>query len=388
MTSPIREKITGLRQRRRGDGWRIWWEPNSSDRALGFTPVELSESRLTWSKREAERLNREVKIARQTGTKPTRASGDRSMSALILAYRASKQFTSKSERTRAGYTSNLNIIEEKWGRDPVADFSKPIVATWYDTNIEARGDWQAVSLNRTLSILFEFAERKGWRPENSNPARNIRAATPKGRNRRLSWEESDALIKAAHDLGRHAMALAIGMSLYQGQRQTDVRLAKPTDFAWITLAQGNTISRTLVWSFERSKRKNQGAMPIHPEILPDLSQLLLDLPENSPALIIDEATGKPYDHDLISKRFIQIRDYAAKTMPALRDVQFRDLRRTFGGRSRAGGASKDDTADVLGNSAANSFELAEIYMATQFETAARAVDAVKRPQKTEPNDAT
>ncbi|KAB6717742.1 hypothetical protein [Roseobacter sp. TSBP12] len=388
MTGPIREKITGLRQRRRGDGWRIWWEPNSSDRALGFTPVELSESRLTWSKREAERLNREVKIARQTGAKPTRSSGDRSMSALILAYRASKQFTSKSERTRAGYASNLNIIEQKWGRDAVADFSKPIVATWYDTNVDARGNWQALSLNRTLSILFEFAERKGWRPENSNPARNIRAAIPKGRNRRLSWEESDALIKAAHDLGRHAMALAIGMSLYQGQRQTDVRLAKPTDFAWITLAQGNTISRTLVWSFERSKRKNQGAMPIHPEILPDLSQLLLDLPENSPALIIDEATGKPYDHDLISKRFVQIRDHAAHTMPALRDVQFRDLRRTFGGRSRAGGASKDDTADVLGNSAANSFELAEIYMATQFETAARAVDAVKRPQKKEPNDAT
>ena len=209
---------------------------------------------------------------------------------------------------------------------------------------------------------------------------------PKGRARRLSWDESDALIHSAHQLGHHMAALAIGLSLYQGQRQTDIRTAQPSDFKWITRAQGNELTRVLVWTFERSKRENAGALPIHSEILAPLSQLLLELPEDAPALLIDETTQKPFSQDRISKLFARIRDHAAKTMPSLHDVQFRDLRRTFGGRSRAGGASKDDTADVLGNSAANSFELSEIYMATQFETASRSVEAVQRPKKEEDHE--
>lgn len=377
---PIKETITGLRQRPRGNGWRIWWEPTATARQLGFKAVELDENRLTWSKREAERLNKDLKEALITGSKPSRATSDRSMSALIQIYRI-KVLKKKPTTTQASYNSNLNIIDVKWGDYMVADFTKPIVATWYDANIDERGNWAAISLNRTLSILFGYAERIGWRPENSNPATNIGAEVPKGRTRRLSWKESDALIAAARDLGWPSMALAIGMSLYQGQRQTDIRKARPADFKWRTFMQADQMQRILVWTFTRSKRENSGIVPIHPEILADLSQLLLDRDKDAPVLLIDEVTGKEFNQDRITKRFAQVRAHAAKTMPSLHDVQFRDLRRTFGGRSRAGGATKDDTADVLGNSAANNFDLAEIYMATQFETAARAVEAVQRPKK-------
>ncbi|SOC09613.1 hypothetical protein [Rhodobacter maris] len=74
---------------------------------------------------------------------------------------------------------------------------------------------------------------------------------------------------------------------------------------------------------------------------------------------------------------------AAAAAEALAGLQFRDLRRTFGALSRAGGATKDDTADVLGNSAAVDQHLADIYMAPQLETSGRAVTAVQRPQKQE-----
>jgi integrase len=378
-SKPIREKITGLRQRPRGDGWRIWWEPHATAARLGFKPVELSETRLTWSKREAERLNREVKQAMQTGDKPTPKSGDRTMASLINTYMQSPQFKKLRPKTKQSYQSNLSIIDRKWGTENVTDFSKPIVATWYDANLEARGQWQAVSLNRTMSILFEFAERKGWRPENSNPAFKIRAKAPKGRARRLSWEESDALIAAAHKLEMPSMALAIGLSLYQGQRQTDVRKATPADFVWVTEANNQSLRRKLVWVLERSKRLTQGAMPIHTEILPEITQKLLDVPDDADTLLTDDSTGRPWSKDLFVKRFAAIRTEACKSCPSLHDVQFRDLRRTFGARARAGGATKDDTGDVLGNSAANNLELSEIYMAPQFETASRAVEAVQRP---------
>ena len=68
-------------------------------------------------------------------------------------------------------------------------------------------------------------------------------------------------------------------------------------------------------------------------------------------------------------------------MPGVRTLQFRDLRRTFGVWARAGGAIKEDVADVLGNTADTDPELGEVYMPPQFTTASRAVMAVKRPTR-------
>ena len=80
-------------------------------------------------------------------------------------------------------------------------------------------------------------------------------------------------------------------------------------------------------------------------------------------------------------RWDAIRAEAAKTVPSVAGLQWRDLRRTFGNLARRGGASKSDVADVLGNTAAENAELAEVYMAAQLETTARAVGAITRPAK-------
>lgn len=78
-----------------------------------------------------------------------------------------------------------------------------------------------------------------------------------------------------------------------------------------------------------------------------------------------------------------MRAAAAKNsgLTPLSRLQFRDLRRIFGILSRAGGSTRDDTADVLGNSAATNLRLAETYMPSQLDTASRAVDAIRRPGK-------
>ena len=57
---------------------------------------------------------------------------------------------------------------------------------------------------------------------------------------------------------------------------------------------------------------------------------------------------------------------------------YRQMR--LGKNHRAGGASRDDVGDVLGNSAAVNPLLGETYMPASFETASRAIAAVKVPK--------
>ena len=67
-----------------GGAWRIWWEPETTLRELGFEPVELDPKRLTWSVREAERLNGLVEAARSRGASATQGEKTgRTVKALI-----------------------------------------------------------------------------------------------------------------------------------------------------------------------------------------------------------------------------------------------------------------------------------------------------------------
>lgn len=383
---PINETIARLRQRRRADGtWRVWWEPETAVKALGFDTLELDPDRPTWSTREAERLNLEV--ARKRGSaakkkKPKVRTGGRSVDDLIEAYRKSRKYLRLAEATRRSYDGHLSIISAKWGEDLVARFSKRVMHAWYESLYEERGAWQAKALVRQMSILFTYAELLDWRPENSNPCFKLSLEQPAGRRRTASWAELDALVAAADELELPEIGLAVMLSAMQGQRQTDVRLARKEDFRKVQLpaSNGRPSEALWVWSWTRSKRKNRSQAPIHPDVQPLLEAALERGKVEFPELLLDSRTGRPLSLDLFQKRWGAVRARAADAMPSLEAMQFRDLRRTFGALARAGGASRDDTADVLGNSAATNPELAEIYMAAQFETIRRAVDAVRRPE--------
>lgn len=384
MKPPIAEKIPALRQRRRTDGtWRIWWEATPLARDLGFSTVDLDADRLSWSVRRAKQLNADLARARGGDATARTAPGGRTVTDLAQIYRASSAFRALAPDTQRSYISALNLIERKWGQSAVAEFTKPVLYAWYETLVEASGPWQAKSLIRHFSILFSHAELIGWRPENSNPAFRLKMKQPKGRARVSAWEELDALTAAADALDLPAMALAILLSALQGQRQTDVRLARKQDFSQVTLpaAEDQPQETIWVWRWTRSKRQNAGIAPIHAEVAPRLEAQLAATKHlvEWPELLIDPRTGRPMLSGLFQDRWDQIRAKAAEDVPTVATLQFRDLRRTFGNLARAGGASKSDTADVLGNSAANNDQLAEIYMSPQLATARRAVDAIRRP---------
>ena len=386
----ITEKIPRLRQRQRADGtWRLWWEPSLAERAAGFENVTLDADRPTWSIRAARRLNSDVAKAmagtvtgKGTGTgRPT--TGGRSIEALIHDYRASRLYADLRPGTRRSYHTNLNAISRKWGAHMVADFSKPVMSKWYQSLRMSSGDDHARALIRMMSILFSHAELAlGWRPENSNPCFRLKLKSPTMRNRVATWAEYDALIAAALELGMPAMACAIALATLTAQRQKDIIEAQLTAFRDLpakgTQAAGSNQS-TLVWELIRSKKENYGILPVHPEAAPLVRHAIALAQPGQITLITDHATGRAYQGDLFRKRWSSIRARAARTLPTLMNLQFRDLRRTFSVWARAGGVSKSDAADVLGNSAATNPTLGEVYMPPSYHTAARAVAAVQRP---------
>lgn len=403
-----------VRQRRLADGsTRIWWEPSARARELGFASVQLDPARLTWSSREAEKLNRELDQALKTGRRPAPVTnGGRTIEALIDSYTRSSHFRRRPEKTQRSYQAQFRMILAKWGPSNVADFSKPVMHTWYEALLEDKGDYTAIARLRHMSILFSHAELIGWRAEGSNPCSKLKMAVPKGRRRTYSWDEFDALLVAARGLGLQSLVTAITLGMLQGQRQTDLRNATCGAFRQqqVQMPGRNAPRLRWTWQLTRSKRGNEGAMILHEEAelavhaAIEAAEARLrqqhpgrimtpDLLDVAP-LLVDEGYGhEPYigprGEYRFQNRWQAVKAAAIETLKkagradaaeALAGVQFRDLRRTFGGLSRAGGATKDDTADVLGNSAAVDRFLGDVYMAPQFETASRAVLAVRRPK--------
>lgn len=407
---PIDTPPANLRQRVRADGTvRIWWEPSAAARRLGFDAVELDAARLTWSVREAERINRELDRAKDSGRRAVAGPNGRTVSALIAKYRGSSAWANHAPKTCQSYDAQLRLIDQKWGAYKVADFSKPIMHEWYEALLASKGLTTAMARLRHMSILMSYAELLGWRAENSNPCARLKLRTPKGRRRTASWAEVDALLAAAAELDMPGMATAIAMGLFQGQRQTDLRLATITQFRRrsVQLMGWPEARDVWVWALVRSKRGNEGAMIIHDSAAPLLEAAIAaatrratrggvvnaDDLATQPLIWDDRAdlsfTG-PHAEHRFQKRWDAIRNRAGTMLretgdlaaaEAIEGLQFRDLRRTFGALSRAGGATKDDAADVLGNSAATDQLLADIYMAPSFETASRAVMAVQRPKE-------
>ncbi len=370
---PIRKSDAprGLRQRwrLRAQEWRVWWEPRADAKAAGFESQELDPARPAWSIAQAKLLNRDADRAlgrampgKSRATRAAHQPVKGTFHALIKAYMTSPDWDALRPATQSDYRRAFNLLDQKWGSYRVESFTKPVIYEYYET-LYARGTkHQAVALIRKMSLLFTYAEKKGWRE--GNPALRIGARQPAPRQRIASWPEIDALLKAAAPWP--SMACAIAMAVFMGQRQKDIIEARVHDFS------GD------VWKFVRSKRGNQGALPIHPEVMPYLQKAMAA--SDGDILLISETTGRPYSSDHFRRIWTRVRTHADMDLPGIKTIQFRDLRRTFAHYARIGGAGTRDVGDALGNNAYTDPRLSGTYMPQNFESASNAVFAVQRPE--------
>ncbi|MGI3163103.1 hypothetical protein [Pseudooceanicola sp. 200-1SW] len=386
---PITDKITGLRQRQRADGsWRIWWEPSGPQRDLGFCSIELDVDRPSWSvtqaKREAEKARRALRDG--VGPEETRR-GQRTVGALAAGYRQD-ELPQVKPATQRSYRGWLKVIEEKWGDELVGDLTHGVMYRWGKSLQRERGVTQAKRLIAMMSILMSYAERIEWRAHNTNPCLRLGLEVPAARNRVVTTDELAALEAAAEaiDTDRaRAVADAMRLSLFQGQRQADVLAARVGAFRQVTwpALEGDRVveRRGWAWIFTRAKRATEGGMPVHPENLALIERRHRET--NDPdALLLPGRTGL-WRVDEFQKDWAALRKRATEILESCATIQFRDLRRTGAVWARQGGASKSDVGDVLGNTAAQNAQLTTTYMPASFETSSRAIGAIRRPGREE-----
>ena len=376
---PILDAAPGLRQRLRANGtWRLWWEPTADQKAAGAKVVEFDAAKPAHATREATKLHDKWgKVAR--GETPVAQQTGRTINGLVQDYLQSLAWSKKPASTQRVYKSDMKAIAEKWGTDPVVLFDKPMIATWYEAMHKARGVTRSRAILRMFSILMEHAELRGWRAEGSNPCRNIRTESPLERERSADWAEFDALIAAARRLRSRSVLMALYLAVSAGQRQYDILRVKPCDFYYVD--DPLRLRPVWVWQLVQSKRKRELEVPMHTMAVPTLRMQLLRAQTQGPGTLIwDEVTGKAFTPERFFLAWDKVRTEAAKALPSLESLQWRDLRRSFSNLSRAGGSSVSDTSDVLGNTAAKNPKLRRTYMAPQLATTLRAVDAIQRPQ--------
>ena len=99
-----------------------------------------------------------------------------------------------------------------------------------------------------LSVIMREAETHGYRPEGSNPCRNIRRYRRRGRERFLSWEETQRLgeVLARHD--GYSLTAAVRLLLLTGCRRNEIMTLQWQDYrdGHLFLRDSKTGPRT-VW---------------------------------------------------------------------------------------------------------------------------------------------
>lgn len=363
MPQPIPSPPPGLRQRPRKDDWRIWWEPSATQRAAGAVPVELDDTRLTWSVREARALY--AKAHALVAARPT--TPGRTVADLINRHTAGSNFQRLRPDTKVSYRKLFARISRRWNDSQTAAMTKPMVHQWAEDLTDEHGAAMASALIRAMSVLMTTAELIGWRPENSNPCFNMGLGASDPRDRVATWAEIDALTARALEIDRPSLATAIMLGVLTGQRESDILSADRAEF------------RRGHWRLIRSKRKNAGAILLHDELRPWIAaQLWRTRQMNAPEMIINEATGQPYKADTFQRSFRRLRDACATDLPEIHTLVFRDLRRTFATFARDAGADAFAIGNALGNTVGRSDRLTRTYIPRRDERVAAVVQAVTR----------
>ncbi|OLE50894.1 MAG: hypothetical protein AUG51_25675 [Acidobacteria bacterium 13_1_20CM_3_53_8] len=181
-------------------------------------------------------------------------------------------------------------------------------------------------LSRVLSMAYENSL------VDSNPMSRVkRLREPQGRERYLTPDEEEKLLKALVPYGEHLPAL-VNLAL-----ETGMRLGELLNARWEHV---NPMTQTIY--IPQTKTDKPRRIPLSAKALAILKSLRQDAPEKE--LIFDHArTGR-------KRRQMMVCFESAVKKAEITDFRFHDLRHTFATRLRAAGTHEMDIMTLLGHS--------------------------------------
>jgi integrase len=154
--------------------------------------------------------------------------GERSMTALIKAYRASDEWLTKAPATKVDYEKALRPLEERFGHLDVATLPRPFVFELRQLYSSKPGKEPNDPVIRTprrgnrmvavLSILFTMSVNLGWRTD--NPA--LRPGKSKTGPGWRSWTDEELETFLAAPTTSPQLRLAVMLAAATGQRGQDL----------------------------------------------------------------------------------------------------------------------------------------------------------------------
>ena len=288
----------------------------------------------TFARTEAKRLLGEIAAGRDPATERDKAMADKSLAVVFEQFMAEHVRSKLKVSTAREYerTARLYIVP-RLGRRPIAELTRQDIAKLHHEL--GSTPYQA---NRTLALLSKFfgwAERRGLRPDGSNPCRHVEKYREGRRERFLSQAELARLGDALREAERDNSATPWAIAAIRLLTFTGARLSEIITLRWDYVSEEHSC---LLLPDSKTGRKAIRLNAPARELLQTIPRL-----DGNSHVICGEKPG----HHLVNleKPWRRIRA-AAK----LDDVRLHDLRHSFASVAASGGQSLVVIGKMLGHS--------------------------------------
>jgi integrase len=283
---------------------------------------------------EAKRLLGEIASGRDPADERDKTQGGKSLTVVLEQFMAEHVRPKLKARTAGEYerTARLHILP-RLGRSPIGELKRQDIAKLHHEL--ASTPYQA---NRTLALLSKFfgwAEKRGLRPDGSNPCRHVEKYREGRRERFLSQAELGRLGDALRDAEQNKscspwVVAAVRLLALTGARRNEILTLQ-----WDHVSEEHG---SLMLPDSKTGRKAVHLSPPALSLLQAIPRL-----EGNPYVICGERQGQHLVN--IEKPWRRIRA-AAK----LDDVRLHDLRHSFASVAASGGQSLIIIGKLLGHS--------------------------------------
>jgi hypothetical protein len=233
---------------------------------------------------------------------------------LIRQYKHSQEYKDLADKTRYEYDRNLKRIHD-WAYDKHASTITRRAALALHNAIRYEDEKKdklrtANAVITTLRLLLSYASNIGV--IKTNPLYNLRLKHNAARNQIWSKEETDHFCKHATEQGWASIAAAVRIAEYFGLDLADI----------LRIPRSAYNGQQLDPNF-RSKTNRKLPCVL---VLEDPKEAIDALPLESPILLINEATKKPWLRDTFAHKFLELKRECTEQIR--QELLFRDLRRT------------------------------------------------------------